>query len=155
MSSALKLHQKTLAFASTVCLSVATLSVDTAEMDTSASAFALILAVRSRSHPSRFERLLIAPCVIPCAAHHGQAEVVLEDKTRADCITGTHAIEFDFGKKWAESLGQALYYSLQTGKRAGIVLILEEPKDRKYFIRLNSTIQHFGLPIDAWEVEGE
>lgn len=87
-----------------------------------------------------------------CSEHNGQAEVVLSDKTRADCITDTHAIEFDFGKKWAESLGQALYYSLQTGKRAGIVLILESPKDREYFIRLNSTIQHFNLPIDTWEV---
>lgn len=87
-----------------------------------------------------------------CSEHHGQAEVVLPDKTRADCITGTHAIEFDFGRKWAESLGQALYYSLQTGKRAGIVLILERPEDRKYFIRLNSTIQHFRLPIDTWEI---
>lgn len=90
-----------------------------------------------------------------CAAHQGQAEVVLEDQTRTDCITATHAIEFDFGKKWAESLGQALYYSLQTGKRAGIVLILEEPKDRKYFIRLNSTFQHFGLPVDTWEMDEE
>jgi len=90
-----------------------------------------------------------------CATHYGQAEVVLADQTRADCITATHAIEFDFGKKWAESLGQALYYSLQTGKRAGIVLILESPTDRKYFIRLNSIIQHFGLPVDTWEMQGE
>ena len=90
-----------------------------------------------------------------CAEHNGHAEVVLADHTRADCITATHAVEFDFGRKWAEGLGQALYYSLQTGKRAGIVLILEESKDRKYFIRLNSTIQHFGLPVDTWEIEGE
>ena len=87
-----------------------------------------------------------------CAEHGGQAEVVLPDQTRADCITSTHAVEHDFGPKWAEAIGQALYYSLQTGKRAGIVLILEKPADRKYWIRLNSTIQHFGLPIDAWEM---
>jgi len=31
-----------------------------------------------------------------CASHYGQAEVVLEDQTRADCITTTHAIEFWF-----------------------------------------------------------
>lgn len=88
-----------------------------------------------------------------CAEHGGQAEVVLADQTRADCITATHAIEFDFGKKWAEAIGQSLYYSIQTGKRAGIVMILEKPKDRKYWIRLNSTIQHFGLPIDTWEMD--
>jgi len=90
-----------------------------------------------------------------CAEHKGQAEVTLPDKTRADCITDTHAIEFDFGEKWAEAIGQALYYSLQTGKRAGIVLILEGQEDRKYFIRVNSTIQHFKLPIDTWEMKGD
>lgn len=87
-----------------------------------------------------------------CQEQGGQAEVVLPDQTRADCITSTHAIEFDFGKKWAEAIGQALYYSLQTGKRAGVVLILDGQKDRKYWIRLNSTIQHFNLPIDTWEM---
>lgn len=87
-----------------------------------------------------------------CREHGGQAEVVLADGTRADCITATHAVEHDFGKKWAEAIGQSLYYSLQTGKRAGIVLILDGPKDRKYWLRLNSTIQHFQLPIDTWEM---
>nr|WP_320010583.1 hypothetical protein [uncultured Desulfobulbus sp.] len=44
-----------------------------------------------------------------CREHRGQSEVVLSDRTRADCITAESAIEFDFGKKWAESLGQAFY----------------------------------------------
>jgi len=86
-----------------------------------------------------------------CIEQKGKTEVVLPDKTRCDCLTKTHAIEFDFGKKWAEAIGQALFYSLQTGKRAGIVLILESDEDRKYWIRLNSTIQHFKLPVDTWE----
>ncbi len=90
-----------------------------------------------------------------CSAHQGQSEVILADRTRADCVTSSQAIEFDFGQKWAESLGQALYYALQTGKRAGIVLILESPKDRKYWLRLNSTIAHFHLPVDTWVMEGE
>jgi hypothetical protein len=49
-------------------------------------------------------------------------------------------------------VGQSAYYSLQTEKRAGIVLILENLKDRKYWIRLNATIQHFKLSIDIWAV---
>ena len=64
----------------------------------------------------------------------------------------THAIEFDFGSKWTEAVGQGMYYSIQTGKKAGIVLILETMKDRKYWIRLNATIEHFDLPIDIWTV---
>jgi hypothetical protein len=41
---------------------------------------------------------------------------------------------------------------MQTDKKAGIVLILENMKDRKYWIRLNTTIQHFNLPIDTWNI---
>jgi hypothetical protein len=87
-----------------------------------------------------------------CQDNNGQVEVVLPDRTRCDCLTSTHAIEFDFGSKWAESIGQALYYSIQTGKRAGVVLILEKQKDYKYWIRLNTIIDHYGLPIDVWKV---
>ncbi len=72
--------------------------------------------------------------------------------TRCDCVTDTHAIEFDFGNNWAEAVGQSSYYSIQTKKRAGIVLILETSKDRKYWIRLNTTIEQLNLHIDAWAV---
>jgi hypothetical protein len=87
-----------------------------------------------------------------CKAHRGQIEVVLPDGTRCDCVTDTHAIEFDFGNNWAEAIGQSAYYSLQTDKKAGIVLILETMRDRKYWIRLNTTIEHFNLPIDTWNL---
>ena len=78
--------------------------------------------------------------------------MVLPDGTRCDCLTDTHAIEFDFGSNWAEAIGQSAYYALQTGKRAGVVLVLETVKDGKYWIRLNTTIEHFELPIDTWSI---
>lgn len=53
----------------------------------------------------------------------GAVEFILEDRSRVDCLTGTHAIEYDFSGKWAESLGQALHYAASTGKEPGIVLI--------------------------------
>ena len=87
-----------------------------------------------------------------CEEHKGQVEIVLPDGTRCDCLTDTHAIEFDFGSKWAEAIGQSSYYAIQTRKKPGIVLILETIKDRKYWIRLNTTIEHFNLPIDTWNV---
>ena len=83
----------------------------------------------------------------------GKTEVVLPDRTRCDCLTATHAVEVDFATKWYEAIGQSLYYGLQTGKRPGILLIIEKPKDLKYWIRLNSTINHYGLPIDTWMVK--
>ncbi len=85
-----------------------------------------------------------------CGEHGGEVEVILPDKTRCDCVTATHAVEIDFAAKWYEAVGQSLYYGLQTGKKAGIVLIIETESDRKYWLRLNSTILHYDLPIDTW-----
>jgi hypothetical protein len=58
----------------------------------------------------------------------------------------------DLGSNWVEVIGQSSYYSIQTQKKAGIVLILETMKDRKYWIRLNVTIEYFDLPIDTWNI---
>lgn len=85
-----------------------------------------------------------------CAEAGGKTEVRLPDGCRADCVTDSHVIEFDFANKWHEAIGQALYYAIQTGTRAGIVLIVENPKDRKHWIRLNTVIEHYRLPIDTW-----
>jgi hypothetical protein len=104
------------------------------------------LVLAGREHPEKWyqERW--------CREQGGLIEVVLPDKTRCDCVTDTHVIEFDFGSVWAESIGQGLHYSAISRKKAGIVLILEKIKYRKYWIRLNTTIQHFSLPIDTWNV---
>ena len=88
-----------------------------------------------------------------CAEHGGQAEVVLADRTRADCVTATHAVETDYAPKWAESIGQALYYAFQTNKRAGIVLIVDPADNGRYLYRLNSVIEHNGLAIDVETVK--
>lgn len=85
-----------------------------------------------------------------CAAHDGQPEVTLPDRTRADCLTATHAVEVERAAKWKESIGQALWYALQTNLRAGVVVILEDADELSYWYRLNSVIEHYNLPIDTW-----
>jgi hypothetical protein len=102
------------------------------------------IAQAKHDHPEKWyqERL--------CSEYNGKVEVVLVDKNRADCVTNTHAIEFDYGDKWAESIGQALYYAIYTQNRASIVMILEEESERKYWKRLKVIINHFRLPIDIW-----
>lgn len=88
-----------------------------------------------------------------CAEHNGKTEVWLPDRTRCDCETATHAIEFDFGSKWAEAIGQALYYSVHLNKPAGVVLILERKEDYRYWNRLKTTVEHFNLPLTTWKIE--
>ncbi|MDM8558034.1 hypothetical protein [Candidatus Parabeggiatoa sp. HSG14] len=87
-----------------------------------------------------------------CQAQGGKAEVQMPDKTRCDCLTETYAIEVDFGNKWYEAVGQSTHYSVQTGKRSGIVLILESRDDRKYWEKLRNVINTFKLPIDVWTI---
>lgn len=72
-----------------------------------------------------------------------------DDGTRVDCLTDTHAIEFDFANKWAESVGQALYYQYKTGKRAKIILILENPqKEIIYFNRVMALSKIYDFDVD-------
>lgn len=72
-----------------------------------------------------------------CKAKGGTEEYVNKDFTRVDCLTSENAVEFDFARKWAESIGQALYYQYMTGKKAKVVLILENPtRDMVYYNRV-------------------
>ncbi|EDN69767.1 hypothetical protein BGP_3806 [Beggiatoa sp. PS] len=79
-------------------------------------------------------------------------EKVLEDGTRCDCVTDTHAVEMDFADNLYEAVGQSTQYSIQTGKRAGIVLILESPDDKRFWERLINMIDKSENPTDVWVV---
>jgi hypothetical protein len=84
-----------------------------------------------------------------CEAYEGIAEVVLWDKTRVDCETSEYAIELDFADKWAECIGQAIYYGKMLDKQPACVLITEDPaKDKKYverFSRADTNITLFTI----------
>ena len=71
-----------------------------------------------------------------CTPDFGRKEAVLWDMTRVDCLAKDYAIEFDFAKKWAESVGQSLYYSKMTGKAPAVVLILTNITDYRYVKRI-------------------
>ena len=82
-----------------------------------------------------------------CSEQKGQMEYVLPDFTRVDCLTEDHAIEFDFANKWAESIGQALHYGMMTGKKPGIVLIIEKPKQFVYYNRIVPLCEKYGITL--------
>ncbi len=66
----------------------------------------------------------------------GKIEFMLPDKTRVDCLTDEYAIEFDYAKKWAESIGQSLYYSKMTDRKPAVAIIVKKPSDKKYIMRI-------------------
>ncbi len=88
-----------------------------------------------------------------CDRQKGVAEYRLPDRTRVDCLTDTHVVEVDFATKWYEAVGQSLHYALITGKRAGILLVMEKPTDIKYWKRMVRVVEHYALPIDVWQTK--
>ena len=83
-----------------------------------------------------------------CDKAGGVTEFKNPDNTRIDCLTKKYAIEFDFAEKWAESVGQALYYGLMTGKKSGIVLISENSeKDIPYINRASVLSKKYKIKL--------
>lgn len=82
----------------------------------------------------------------------GVLEYRLPDGTRVDLLTETEAIEVDFAPKWAESIGQALWYAAQTGRRPAVALIVSGPRDARYSARIRAVSERFGLGLTVYEV---
>ena len=83
-----------------------------------------------------------------CKANNGILEFENKDKTRVDCLTKTHAVEFDFANKWAEGIGQALHYGIMTGKKPMVVLILENKQQKVYFNRVKKVGDKYGIDVE-------
>ena len=88
-----------------------------------------------------------------CDKRGGVMEYELNDKTRVDCLTDKYAVELDFAPKWAECIGQALYYGKMTGKQPACVLIMERgEKDLKYLRRLRRAVYRKGLDMRTFTI---
>jgi len=55
------------------------------------------------------------------------ATIISLTKRNKKLENSEEAIEIDFAEKWAESIGQSLYYSIQTGRRTGGAIDYGEP----------------------------
>ncbi len=89
----------------------------------------LLVAVRSvADERSECERL--AP------KYEAETEVVLFDQTRVDLLNDEYAIEVDWSRKWAEAVGQSLYYAAVTGRKPAVILLVKDATaERRYVYR--------------------
>jgi len=71
----------------------------------------------------------------------GEREVSIQNG-RIDLVTSEYAIEIEKAKNWKESIGQSLWYALNTNKKPAIILILETESDYKHLIQLQTTIDY-------------
>ena len=88
-----------------------------------------------------------------CFEQNGELEKRLPDGTRVDCVTTTHAIEGEFAKSWKDGIGQAAHYAIMTGKKAGILLILEHQKSCRYLSSLKTVLSNLLIdnhPVRLW-----
>ena len=90
-----------------------------------------------------------------CNEMSGQSEYVLKDLSRVDCLTDTHAFEVDWaeGMKVYEAIGQSLYYSSETGKLPGILLLIRKENSEKHVRKVREVIKAFNLPIKLLELD--
>ena len=84
-----------------------------------------------------------------CKEMSGKSEHVLKDLSRVDCLTDTHAFEFDWadGMKVYEAIGQSLYYASETGKDPGIYLLIRKKNSEKHIRKVQRVIEAFELPV--------
>ena len=78
-------------------------------------------------------------------------EVRTFDKSRVDILTDSEAIEVEWSKKWKESIGQSLLYSIETNREPGVIL-LSRGDDLKYLLRCQIVCHQVGIRMRVQRV---
>ena len=74
--------------------------------------------------------------------YQAETEVRLDDGSRVDLLSQSEAIEVDWAKHWPEAIGQALYYSIKTGRPASIILLVRSDLDQRFVRRCQAVCDH-------------
>ena len=81
----------------------------------------------------------------------GESEYRTVDGSRVDVLTDDMAWEVEWCKKWKESVGQALFYGVVTGRKPGVVLLLRrKPGEALYFLRATIACREAGVTLRTW-----
>jgi len=87
-----------------------------------------------------------------CQEFKGIAAYNLGDGLTVDCITSDYVLEFEFEKNWADAIGKALFYEIKTGRKAGIVLIVEKYENNDDLKKIKQVIREKNLEIKLWTI---
>lgn len=88
--------------------------------------------------------------------YKAEEEVQLWDKTRVDLLNKEYAIEVDWAPKWAEAIGQSLYYSTVTELEPGIILLVKDiSKEARYVYRCQTVAAKYGIKVWIEQVKQE
>ena len=90
------------------------------------------------------------------AGYPAQVEVVLGDQSRVDILMEHYAVEIDWAPKWAESIGQSLYYALRTSRKPAVILLLEAGKHNTlYTTRALLVAGNLAPKVTVWTFDVE
>lgn len=105
---------------------------------------ALLLIITTTASPAATEREIQQRI---CAGL--ELEHTVPDGGRVDCLSATYAIEIDWSPKWAEALGQSLYYAVETDKLPAVILICREKISVCFghLRRILHTVTRWRLPV--------
>jgi hypothetical protein len=83
-----------------------------------------------------------------------QVEVLMPDETRCDLVSDTHAIEVEWASKWKEAPAQATLYSIWTGKKPGILLLVKnKTTDKLNVLRCKLVCERLGIDLEIYEIK--
>lgn len=86
--------------------------------------------------------------------YDADVEVRLWDKTRVDLVNFRYAIEADWAYKWAEGIGQALYYAEVTKKKPAVMLLVKDMKyEAKYIYRCQTVCSKYDIKLYVEKVD--
>lgn len=80
--------------------------------------------------------------------YQADREVRLPDGTRCDLVNKEYAIEAEYPRKWAESIGQSLYYGIELKKKPAVLFLVSDPeREKKYIQRAKVVAKKHGITI--------
>jgi hypothetical protein len=86
----------------------------------------------------------------------GIANVILSDKNKADCLSGTHVIAIEPTNRWAAALSRSLAYAksfselTQTRRSAGIILACYDDDCGTDSGEPTAAFKSLGIPLTVW-----
>lgn len=101
-------------------------------------------SMAKRSNPESFYK------EIWCKNNKGEENVIIGNYAICDCVTNEYAVEVEFANNWMDTIGKSLHFAQETGKKPGVVLILENIQDRRFKERMLKMIEHYKLDIEVF-----
>ena len=79
-----------------------------------------------------------------------ETEVVMDDGSRCDILNDTHAIEVEWATKWKEAPAQAVLYSIFTGKKPKVILLVKsKTKEKLHILRCKLVCEKLNIEMEV------